>query len=116
MNLEAEAEEILNFLISKPFQESYPLSRGFKHVPTNPALYAVCHRLHGILYLGQSLNLRRRFRDGHKALSWAFIDRFDPDDVRIAAKFLLPNQAKVAKQIEALMIRSTQPSYNSLIK
>lgn len=114
--LEQEGQRILESLASMPFETCYPLSRRFEVVPTNPALYAVRYRPEGILYLGKAINLRRRFKDGHKALSWAFVDRLDPDDVRIAAEFLPPSTAQYSTQIEILMIRIAQPRYNSLIK
>ncbi len=116
MSLETEAEEVLELLTSMPFEECYPLSRKFEEVPTNPGLYAVRHRVEGLLYLGKSINLKRRFCDGHKALSWAFVDRFDPDDVKIAVKWLPPRTIGRATQIETLMIRMNQPRYNGLIK
>lgn len=115
-DVQDEAQRILDRLNSMPFKDCYRLSRMFRNVPTNPALYAVRHCVDGILYLGTTNNLRRRFRDGHKALSWTFIDRYDPDDVRIAPAFLPPSTAQRSKELEILMIRITQPSYNSLIK
>ena len=116
MNIETEAEEILEYLSSMLFENCHPLTRRFEFVPTNPGLYAFRHRVEGLLYIGQSINLKRRFCDGHKALSWAFIDRFDPDDVRIAVKLLPSNKVRQATQLEILMLRATRPRYNSLIK
>jgi len=38
-----------------------------------------------LIYFSKVLpNTWVRLREGHKALGWAFIDRLDPDDVRIA--------------------------------
>jgi excinuclease UvrABC nuclease subunit len=111
-----EARAILNNLSSMPFEDCYPLSRKFEPIPTNPGLYAVRHRTEGILYIGKSINLRRRFCDGHKAFSWAFVDRHDPNDVRIAIEIFGLQSWQRAGDLETLMIRSVQPSYNSLIK
>lgn len=73
MQLEEEAQTILNRLSLMPFDECYPLSREFRNIPTVGGLYAVRHRAEGILYIGLAVSLRRRFRDnGHKA----FFGRF----------------------------------------
>ncbi|MCU0569561.1 MAG: GIY-YIG nuclease family protein [Oculatellaceae cyanobacterium Prado106] len=82
--LKEEARRCLERLATKSFDDCYPLTREFETVPNSPGFYAFRHRLDGILYIGIATNLRRRFRNGHKALAWAFIDRLDPDDVRIA--------------------------------
>lgn len=116
MSLEEEAKTVLGVLSSTPFEDCYPLSRKFEVVPTNPGLYAVRHRVEGVLYIGKAINLRRRFNGGHRALSWAFVDRFDPDDVRIAFNPVSPRTIQRAIQLETLMLRTTRPRYNSLIK
>jgi excinuclease UvrABC nuclease subunit len=114
--LRADAQTILETLATYPFEHCYPLSRDFAVVPSNPGFYAFRHRLEGILYLGLATNLRRRFRNGHKALSWAFIDRFDPDDVRIAAVGMGRRTFQQVEQIEILMIQSARPRYNTRMK
>lgn len=116
MSIEAEAEAILTTLSSMSFEKCCPLSRKFESIPTNPGIYAVRHRLDGILYIGKTINLKRRFCDGHKALSWAFIARYDPDDVRIAIMLYGQDSWRRAGEIEALMIYTAQPSYNDLMK
>ncbi|HEY9909033.1 MAG TPA: GIY-YIG nuclease family protein [Thermosynechococcaceae cyanobacterium] len=110
--LKAEALSVLHLLSATPFQELFPLSRNFDPVPSNPAFYAFRHRDDGILYIGISTNLRRRFRNGHKALSWAFVDRLSPDDVRIAAVPMGKLSPPQVERIESLMIQAVRPCYN----
>ena len=114
--LKAEAQRFLELLDNAPFIQCYPLTRDFEAVPTSPGFYAFRHRMEGILYIGIATNLRRRFRNGHKALAWAFIDRLDPDDVRIAAVGIDRQTAQQVEYIETLMIQSARPRYNSRIK
>jgi hypothetical protein len=119
--IETEAQRILETLSSIPFENCYPLSRGFLDIPTSPGLYAVRHRTEEILYIGLATKLRRRFRDGHKAFFWAFLDYYSPDDIRISAvgitseRFDLQNLRRM-EDLETLMIRIAHPRYNSLIK
>jgi excinuclease UvrABC nuclease subunit len=114
--LSADAQTILQILATDPFEHCYPLSRDFEVVPSHPGFYAFRHRQHGILYLGIGTNLRRRFRNGHKALSWAFIDRFDPDDVRIATVEIGRRTFQQIEAIEILMIQTARPRYNTRMK
>jgi excinuclease UvrABC nuclease subunit len=113
---ETEAQIILDALASMPFEECYPLSRDFDAVPSNPGFYAFRLRSIGILYIGITSNFRRRFRNGHKALSWAFVDRLDPDDVRIATVNMGRRTPQQVESIEILMIQSVRPRYNTRIK
>jgi excinuclease UvrABC nuclease subunit len=114
--LNAEAQRYLKQLSAKPFDQCHPLTREFESVPSSPGFYAFRHRSQGILYIGISSNLNRRFRNGHKALAWAFIDRLDPDDVRIATVIVDIQTAKQIEYLETLMIQSARPSYNSRMK
>ena len=79
-----EALRLLSMLSSTPFNDCAPLSRKFNELPPRPGICAFKHQDLGILYIGKSTNIRARLRGGHKALGWAFIDRMDPEDVRIA--------------------------------
>lgn len=121
VDLEALAEETLERLSSISFENCYPLSRELLNIPTAPALYAVRHQTEGVLYLGMATKLRQRFKGGHKAIFWAFLDYYSPDDIRIAAvtitseSFDLQNLQRI-EDLETLMIRLARPRYNSLIK
>lgn len=113
MSLETEAQAILETLSSMSFETCYPLSREFANLPITPSLYAVRHRRVGILYIGLAVNLRRRFKDtGHKALVWAFLDYFSPDDVRMAVEPLTSQSFREADQLDTLLIQMAQPRYN----
>jgi excinuclease UvrABC nuclease subunit len=114
--LREEAQEILETLSLTPFGNCYPLSRDFEAVPSDPGFYAFRHRSDGILYIGIGTNLRRRFRNGHKALSWAFVDRLSPDDVRIATVEMGQRTPKQVEYIETLMIQGARPRYNTRMK
>ncbi|PSB17533.1 excinuclease ABC subunit C [Phormidesmis priestleyi ULC007] len=114
--LKEEAREILETLSLTSFESCYPLSRDFETVPSNPGFYAFRHRRKGILYIGIGNNLRRRFRNGHKALSWAFVDRLDSDDVRIAIVEMGRRTPLEVEYLETRMIQSARPGYNTRMK
>jgi len=111
-----EARAILENLSTMSFEDCYPLSRGCLNIPTCPGIYAVRHRDEGILYLGVATKLRQRFRGGHKAFFWAFLDYYTPDEIKIAAELMGYQSFQRAEDLETLMIRSARPRYNSLIK
>jgi excinuclease UvrABC nuclease subunit len=115
-SLQGQAQTILENLFSMPFEECYSLSRDFRDLPTCLGLYAIRHRNEGVLYIGQAIKLRRRFKDGHKAFFWAFLDYCTPDEIRIAIERLGLQSLRRAEDLETLMIRSARPRYNSLIK
>jgi excinuclease UvrABC nuclease subunit len=107
-----EAQRILEIFYSTPFNECHPLTREFSTLPARSGIYAFRHQAEGILYIGKAVNIRQRLRGGHKAFAWAFIDRLNPDDVRIVA-LALPYQSWLqALEIEALMIQIVKPCYN----
>ena len=107
-----EAQRLLSLLSGAPFNDCAPLTRKFNELPPRPGLYAFKHQGLGILYIGKSTNIRARLRGGHKALGWAFIDRMNPEDVRIAQISLSFEWNRVSYQLEQVMIRRIQPPYN----
>jgi hypothetical protein len=107
-----EALRLLDTLSTVPFNECAPLTRKFNDLPPRPGIYAFRQRESGILYIGKSTNIRARLRGGHKALGWAFIDRLDPDDVRIAYVPLSFQWNRVSYQLEQVMIGRVQPPYS----
>jgi excinuclease UvrABC nuclease subunit len=107
-----EALRLLSLLMNASFDDCAPLTRKFNELPPRPGIYAFKHRTLGILYIGKSANIRARLRGGHKALGWAFIDRMDPDDVRIACITLGYQWNRVSYQLEQVMIRRIQPPYS----
>lgn len=82
--LQAQARRILDAIAFTPFEQCQPLSRGFENIPPRPGIYAIRHRDNGLLYIGKTKSLRGRFSGGHKAFLWAWLDKYDDEDVRIA--------------------------------
>jgi excinuclease UvrABC nuclease subunit len=115
-DLRQQARTILDTLASMPFESCIPLSREFRGVTPRPGIYAFRHQQEGILYIGKSKNIRLRLRGGHKALGWAFIERLDPDSVRIGAVPLVWNLWQQALDIEALILQASRPRYNIQIR
>ena len=111
-----EAQRLLEIFASSPFGECHSLTREFVTVPARPGIYAFRHQGEGILYIGKAVNIRQRLRGGHKALGWAFIDRLDPDDMRIAASVLGYQAWLQSLEIEVRMIQTLRPRYNSRIR
>jgi excinuclease UvrABC nuclease subunit len=108
-----EARKILDQLAFTPFEECQPLSREFDTVPTKVGLYAFRHCTEGLLYIGKANSLRDRLRGGHKAFLWSWLDRYPPEDVRIA--FVTINQWRrpgLSYELETLILQATHPPYN----
>lgn len=113
--IRGEAIRLLSHLETVEFDACCPLSRRFDGLPPRPGIYALKHRSQGILYIGKSGNVKSRLRGGHKALGWAFIDRLDPDDVRVACVVLGFRWARLSLQLERFILRQAQPPYNERI-
>ncbi len=107
-----EALRLLDILRGTRFSDCVVLSQKFNELPPRPGIYAFKHQELGILYIGKSTNIRARLRGGHKALGWAFIDRMNPDDVRIAYITLDFQWNRVSYQLEQVMIGRVQPPYS----
>jgi excinuclease UvrABC nuclease subunit len=108
-----EAQAILDYLASVPFENCIGLSKEFLELPMSAAIYAVKHHQIGILYIGKTRALRDRFRGGHKALLWAFIERMDPADIKITFYLLDFDQwVNLASDLEGLIIQAVNPPYN----
>jgi excinuclease UvrABC nuclease subunit len=115
--VQTEAARILDQFSTMPFEQAHPLSRNFAPLPLRTGLYGFRHQTLGILYIGKAANIQRRIRNGHKALAWAFIDRLNPDEVKIVAEVLRGNQARQSLlDIEATMIQIARPSYNIVVR
>jgi hypothetical protein len=108
-----EAQQILDSLAFKPFEECEPIARDFKHLPARPGIYAIRHQAEGLLYLGKTNDLSTRFSGGHKAFTWAWLDYYDPRDVRIATASIAGwGKAALLSELEAILLRATEPPYN----
>jgi excinuclease UvrABC nuclease subunit len=111
--IQQEARQILDTLAFMPFEQCQPLSHGFDTIPSRVGLYAFRHSSEGLLYIGKAKNLRDRLRSGHKAFLWGWLDRYNPDDVRIA--FVTLNQWQrpgLSYELETLILQATNPPYN----
>lgn len=86
--LKAQARSILDAIAFTPFEQCQPLTRDFNLIPSRPGIYAIRHRIHGLLYIGKTKSLRGRFTGGHKAFLWAWLDRYRDEDVRIAIQVI----------------------------
>jgi excinuclease UvrABC nuclease subunit len=111
--LKATAQGILDRLAFTLFEDCIPLTKEFGDIPMSSGLYAVRHRELGILYIGKARTLRDRFRGGHKALLWAFIEEMQVGDVRITfypLDFL--QWIQLSSELEAILLQASEPPYN----
>ena len=112
-HLEAQALAILESLNRTPFEQCTPITREFKNLTANASLYVIRHRELGLLYVGKTSYTRERFRGGHKAFLWSWLDYYNPDDVRIQIYPLDFLQLQtLSSQLEAVMIAAAKPPYN----
>ena len=108
-----EAEAILSYLVSIAFEDCVALSKEFRELPMSAGIYAVRHRSLGVLYIGKTRLLRDRFRGGHKALLWAFIEELQAVDTRITFYALEFEQwIALSSALESLIIQAIDPPYN----
>ena len=115
-DIQAQARRILDAIALIPFEECQPLSREFDTLPSRPGIYAIRHKNNGLLYIGKTKSLRGRFSGGHKAFLWAWLDKYNDEDVRIALQ-VIPYWGNPALllELEAIIIRATEPPYNAQI-
>ncbi|WP_035991282.1 GIY-YIG nuclease family protein [Leptolyngbya sp. KIOST-1] len=113
-DLQGQAQKLLQVLLSTPFDSCAALIRDFRDLPPSPGLYAVKHRGDQLLYLGKTKKLRERFRGGHKALTWSWLDDYDHRDIRISfAPLAMVEVIKLGEALEGILIQATQPPYNA---
>ena len=74
--IQNKAQQILEAIAFTPFEECFSLSRDFPDISNRPGIYAVKHRGDGLLYIGKTQSLRKRFKGGHKAFLWAWLDQY----------------------------------------
>lgn len=114
--LQAQARKILDAIAFIPFEQCQPLTREFNTIPVRPGIYAVRHRTDGILYIGKTKSLRGRFSGGHKAFLWAWLDKYNDEEVRIAVQILSHwKNPALLLELEAIILRATEPPYNAQI-
>jgi hypothetical protein len=86
--LQTQPRRIMDAIAFIPFEQCQPLNRGFESIPARPGIYAIRHRTDGLLYIGKTKSLRGRFSGGHKAFLWAWLDKYNDEDVRIAVQII----------------------------
>lgn len=112
-DLQLQAQRILDAIAFTPFEQCQLLTREFKSIPARPGIYAVRHRTNGLLYIGKTKSLRGRFSNGHKAFLWAWLDKYDDEDVRIAVQVISHwKNPALLLELEAIILRATEPPYN----
>ncbi|WP_448572637.1 GIY-YIG nuclease family protein [Trichothermofontia sp.] len=112
-DIQQEARQILATLASTPFEQCQSLSRTFDTIPAQVGLYAFRHRTEGLLYIGKAKNLKERLRTGHKVFLWGWLDRYDPDEVRIACVTVNQWQRPgLSYELETLILQATNRPYN----
>lgn len=110
---ETKARKILDAIASTPFEQCQPLTREFDNIPSRPGIYAIRHKTDGLLYIGKTKNLRGRFSGGHKAFLWAWLDKYNDEDIRVAVQFISHwGNPALLLELEAVILRATEPPYN----
>jgi excinuclease UvrABC nuclease subunit len=96
-----------------PFKQCQPLIHGFESIPALPGIYAVRHRTNRLLCIGKTKSLRERLSGGHKAFLWAWLDKYNDEDVRIAVELIAHwGNPTLLLELEAIILRATEPPYN----
>jgi GIY-YIG catalytic domain len=72
--IERQARMILDALVQRPFSGCVAITRDFADLTTKPGIYAVRHRTAGLLYVGKAQDVKERFRGGHKAITWSWLE------------------------------------------
>ncbi len=110
---QTQARRILDEIAFTPFEQCQPLSREFGSIPARPGIYAIRHRIDGLLYISKTKSLRGRFSGGHKAFLWAWLDKYSDDDIRIAVQTISHwKNPTLLLELEAIILRATEPPYN----
>ncbi len=111
--LQIQAQDILNAIAFMPFDRCQSLNRELSNIPARPGIYAIRHKTDGLLYIGKTKSLRGRFTCGHKAFLWAWLDKYNDEDVRIAFEIISHWQnPALLLELEAIILRATEPPYN----
>jgi hypothetical protein len=98
--IEAQAREILNSLVQRPFSACIPISRDFAGLTTKPGIYAMRHRIEG-------------FRGGHKAITWSWLEDYDHRDVAIATSEINYQQWRaLSSDLEGIILIWSKPPFN----
>jgi predicted GIY-YIG superfamily endonuclease len=111
--IELRGIEILNFLVQRPFVNCVPISRNFAILSTKPGIYAVRHRSEGLLYIGKAQDMKERFRGGHKAITWSWLEDYDHRDVAIATcEIDFQEWRALSSELEGIILVWSKPPFN----
>jgi GIY-YIG catalytic domain len=111
--LESQAHKILNFLVQQPFSNCIPISRDFANLTTKPGIYAIRHRQEGLLYIGKAQDIKERFRGGHKAITWSWLEDYDHRDVGISTYEIDFRQWQtLSSNLEGIILIWSKPPFN----
>ncbi|PSB01858.1 GIY-YIG nuclease family protein [Merismopedia glauca] len=111
--IEIQAREILDFLVHLPFSECVPISRDFPTLTTKPGIYAIRHRSEGLLYVGKAQDIKERFRGGHKAITWSWLEDYNHRDVAIAVYEINFRQwQRLSSDLEGIILIWSKPPFN----
>ncbi len=111
--VQTQARKILDAIAFTPFEQCQPLNRQFENIPVRPGIYAIRHRTDGLLYIGKTKSLRGRFSGGHKAFLWAWLDKYNDEDVRLVVQVISYwGNPALLLELEAIILRATEPPYN----
>jgi excinuclease UvrABC nuclease subunit len=111
--LHIQALGILDGIVFTPFDRCQPLSRELSNIPSRPGIYAIRHKTDGLLYIGKTKSLKGRFTGGHKAFLWAWLDKYEDEDVRISFQIVSHwKNPALLLELEAIILRATEPPHN----
>jgi predicted GIY-YIG superfamily endonuclease len=111
--IEIQAHEILYFLVQLPFSDCIPMSRDFARLSSKPGIYAIRHRLEGLLYVGKTQDIKERFRGGHKAITWSWLEDYDHRDVAISTYEIdYERWQALSSNLERIILVWSQPPFN----
>ncbi|MBW4620127.1 MAG: GIY-YIG nuclease family protein [Cyanosarcina radialis HA8281-LM2] len=89
------------------------MSRDFAELTTKPGIYAIRHRLEGLLYIGKAQDIKERFRGGHKAITWSWLEDYDHRDVAIAVREIDFQQwRRLSSNLEGIILIWSKPPFN----
>ncbi|MEQ9373116.1 MAG: GIY-YIG nuclease family protein [Coleofasciculus chthonoplastes F3-SA18-01] len=112
-DIENQARIVLEALLQTAFADCIPITRDFAGLTTKPGIYAVRHRLDGLLYVGKAQDIKERFRGGHKSITWAWLADYDHRDVAIATHTLdFIQWQSLSSELEGIILNMTKPPFN----
>jgi excinuclease UvrABC nuclease subunit len=114
--IESQALLILQTLMEIPFSECNPITKSFVELTTKPGIYAVRHSQDGLLYVGKAQDFKERFRGGHKALTWSWLEDYDHRDVAISTYPIdFMRWRALSSELERIILQITEPPFNARI-